>query len=270
MNKLNSSWVAGFIDGDGSFGLDKVKNTFYRPSLSIAQNDPQLLYKIKDFFECGSVTKKSDKAWHYRCRSAEHFKNFIIPKLGETPFQTIKQYQYNIICQEVIPLLTDDFSSKKCNRQALLEDCDQRIRKSRNDTYENLKTPINLDWFFGFFEAEGNFYLGFNENYPRIAYKVTQKDLKLLNKIQDFFGFGLIQSEGREGDIWKYNVEGIQKVTEHGLPLFMNYPLKGKKNYERVKFLRAVRILKEDGHKTEQGLIKLRKLSDEIRELRNR
>jgi|AntRauTorcE11897_2_1112592.scaffolds.fasta_scaffold37301_1 hypothetical protein len=35
MNTLNKDWLAGFIDGDGSFAIDKVGN-FYRPSLSIA------------------------------------------------------------------------------------------------------------------------------------------------------------------------------------------------------------------------------------------
>jgi len=80
---LTKSWIAGFIDGDGSFNLEKVdfsksknpSNTFFfRPILSISQNDPQLLHKIRDYFGCGKVTRKSEKAWHYRCRNAKDFK----------------------------------------------------------------------------------------------------------------------------------------------------------------------------------------------------
>ena len=60
MKTLNSNWITGFIDGDGTFALEKVRG-FYRPVLSLPQNDPQLLYKIKKFFGCGTVTKKNKK-----------------------------------------------------------------------------------------------------------------------------------------------------------------------------------------------------------------
>jgi hypothetical protein len=259
MTKLDSNWVAGFIDGDGSFALDKSLG-FYRPILSISQNDPQLLNKIKDFFGCGTVTRKDQKAWHYRCRSAQQFKNCIIPKLGKAPFQTIKQFQYELICEQALPLLqkNDPADLKE------LEDLDLQIKLSRKDlSYVNPNLIMNLNWFLGFFEAEGNFYVNIRKTDPvdlRISFKVTQKNKPLLEKIQTFFGFGAIQVERPE--IWKYNVEGIKNVTTNVYSILRNQPLKGKKNLERVKFLSVIRILLKDGHKTTQGLEKIKKIQN--------
>jgi len=270
INRINKHWIAGFIDGDGSFALDKVGN-FYRPSLSISQNDFQLLSKIKDFFGCGSVTQKSAKAWQYRCRSTKQFQNFIIPKLGDRPFQTKCQYHYQLTCEDAMPLLTN---SNHLEHQAILDQIDTKIRSSRHTPYSN-PNPINLDWFLGFFEAEGSFFLEARKpGDVRIAYKVSQKDLDLLKKIQGFFNYGLIHSEGREG-IWKYSVEGKKTIIKHGYKLFINHPFNGRKNLERVKFLKAIRILSEnDGIRnsieTEKAFQKLSQISFEIREFRKK
>lgn len=277
MKTLNSNWITGFIDGDGTFALEKVRG-FYRPVLSLPQNDPQLLYKIKKFFGCGTVTKKNKKSWHYRCRSAEQFQKYIIPKLGKGSFQTIKQYQYDLICNDAMPLLTNSlFKKKNPNRHALLETCLKKIQNSRKTVYVNPNTPINNDWFWGFFEAEGHFSIRYSKNFS-ISYKVTQDNRPLLEKIVDFFGFGAVHSEG-EGRSLKYNVEGIQKVCQYGLPILLKNPLNGKKNLERVKFIKALRIISsiqlQSGVYSVRGAsdkerAKLKKLAEDIVKIRKR
>jgi hypothetical protein len=273
MKKLNSNWIAGFIDGDGTFALEKVGG-FYRPVLSLAQNDPQLLYKIKNFFGCGTVTKKKGRSWHYRCRSAEQFQKYIIPKLGKGSFQTIKQYQYDLICNDAMPLLTN---LKHPNLHALLESCLKKIQNSRNIAYVNPNTPINNDWFWGFFESEGHFSIRYSANFS-ISYKVTQKNRALLEKIMDFFGFGVVQSQG-VGRSLKYNVEGIQKVCQYGLPILLKNPLNGQKNLQRVKFIKALRIISsiqvQSGVYSIKGAsdnerAKLKKLAEDIVKIRKR
>jgi hypothetical protein len=277
MNLLQKNWIAGFIDGDGSLALEREGN-FYRPSLSISQNDYQLLLKIKEYFGCGTVTQKDSKSWHYRCRSAEQFQEFIIPRLGKAPFQTIKQFQYELICEKALPILINN--SQK-NRQDILDldNIIKQIKESRNNSnYVNSNQPIDFMWFLGFFEAEGNFYLSIRNSYVssdsnqmniRIAFKVTQKNKLLLEKIKCFFNFGKVQSEGYVRNIWKYNVEGITNVTNHGFSIFRTNPLNGKKNLQRIKFLIAIRTISKGEHKTENGLLKLKKLETDMQKLRS-
>lgn len=266
---LNVSWISGFIDGDGSFAVDKV-GPFYRPSLAITQNDPALLFKVKKYFGCGSVIQVNQNSWVYRCRSAKQFRNFILPRLKGSCFQTIKQVQYEILC-EVTDFCTTEYSFQDLNHQKKLANYAAQIKASRSQSsYVNPNCPMNLDWFFGFFEAEGNFHLKIrNKKETRISYKVTQANYDLLVKIQDFFGFGLIHSEGLNRSTWKYNVEGHKIIIEKGLPLFEKHSLKGKKNVERVKFLKAARIVAKGEHQTQKGLNKLCRLEEQLKSLKH-
>lgn len=138
---------------------------------------------------------------------------------------------------------------------------------------------MDRHWFLGFFEAEGNFYFDLylnkstNQNEIRIAFKVTQKNRLLMEKIEEFWEFGSVQSEGRERDIWKYNVEGIQNVKDYGMKVFKTIPLKGIKNLERVKFLKIIRILIKNSNLFVpnypiRDIEKLKKLEQGIRKVR--
>jgi hypothetical protein len=280
--RLTKSWMAGFIDGEGSFALEKVdfskssrpnSKSFIRPILSISQNDPQLLYKIRDYFGCGKVTRKSKKAWHFRCRNHNDFRKFIIPRLKNAPFQTIKQYQLELIRDEAMPLLGGSSPTKEKELLKILG----KIQDSRKNLCYTTQNPIDFDWFLGFFEGEGNFTLKVKQvpkNSIRISFKVSQKNKNVLDKIQAFWKFGKVQSEGYTRKMWKYSVEGIKNVSEYGIKIFENHSLKGKKNLERAKFLKAIQILlKQEGFVTyysKATMEQLDKLEKGIHEVRLR
>jgi hypothetical protein len=85
--KLDAQWVVGFVDGEGCFfvGINphQEMTTGYQvlPEFTVVQHkrDIQLLYALKDFFNCGVVRKNHEDRMAYRVRSVEHLREIIIP-----------------------------------------------------------------------------------------------------------------------------------------------------------------------------------------------
>ncbi len=104
--QLNAQWIVGFVDGEGCFNLDVHKKSDMRwglqmqPEFTVVQNevDIQILYALKDFFECGSVgVNRRDKygtRYHYRVKSVRDLKNKILPFFDKHSFKTKKKIEY--------------------------------------------------------------------------------------------------------------------------------------------------------------------------------
>ncbi len=96
---LNPYYVTGLTDGEGSFSISfnprpKLKVGWEtRPSFSLAQNyrSRDILYKIQEYFNCGSIREsKRDNCWKYEVRNVEEIANNIIPHFKKYPLQTDK------------------------------------------------------------------------------------------------------------------------------------------------------------------------------------
>ena len=244
---LNIEWLLGFIDGDGYFGLEKMKNKrngkiyiFYRPILAISQNDITVLYKIKSFVGCGSVSSKgkSKKHYHYRIRSASLLKQYFFPLIKNYTFQTNKQLQLKIL-KIAVTFLTTTYSPLLNKHNLFLEKLDQKLRHLKTVNYLN-KHLISLNWFIGFFEAEGTLYFNMHYEKPRFFIKVTQKNKPLLLKIQNFFKYGSIQKE-RES-IYYFGISSQSDLNKIFVIFEQNF-FYSKKNLYRIKWLKAFRII---------------------------
>ena len=59
--RLNTNWIVGFTDGEGCFyvGINHSRDHLQiLPEFRIVQHkrDTKLLFRLKDFFDCGTVT----------------------------------------------------------------------------------------------------------------------------------------------------------------------------------------------------------------------
>lgn len=238
----------GFIDGDGFFGLEKMQrkrygqiDVFYRPILAISQNDMQVLYKIKTYIGCGTVSKKgkNKNQYHYRIRSAKQLKTFFVPLVQHRSFQTNKQLQYKLL-QKAVVFLTTDYNPKNQQHNQYLEQIDRDLRQAKTVFYNRFYS-ISSEWFIGFLEAEGTLF--FDVNSKRFLVKVTQKNKPLLIKIQTFLGYGKIHKE-RDTIYYFgcYTHVDLQKIF-----LFLKkYPFYSQKNISRIKWLKAYRSVFKD------------------------
>jgi LAGLIDADG endonuclease len=270
--KLTTEWLIGFIDGHGYLGLERINrkrnnkiDVFYRPVLAISQKNPVVLYKIKSFIGCGSVTLKGKdkKNYHYRLRSSKQFVNFIYPLLKNHFFQTNKQLQFDIL-KQAIAFLIDDYKPQNVNHQSYLETLDKTLRQKRFVDYYNIY-PITWDWLVGFFEAEATFYFSLNQASVQLLFKITQKNKPLLTKIQHYFGCGTIQKE-RES-IYCFQISSFDQIEKSLFPLLEKTLFHSQKNLSRIKWLRVYRLIlksKQSKIKLSKDLIMLSKIKQKL------
>jgi LAGLIDADG endonuclease len=247
-NKLTPEWLIGFIEGDGYLGLERINrkrnnkiDVYYRPVLAISQKNPMVLYKIKSFIGCGSVTVKGKdkKNYHYRIRSLKQFVTFLYPILKNPFFQTNKQLQFDVLVQ-AITFLIEDYKPQNVNHQMYLEALDKKLRQQRFVDYCN-NYPISWDWFVGFFEAEGTFYFELNMSRVRFLLKVTQKNKPLLMKIQQYFGYGTIQKE--RNSVYCFQIASFSAIEKKLFPLLEKTLFHSQKNVCRIKWLKVCRLI---------------------------
>nr|YP_009367480.1 putative LAGLIDADG homing endonuclease [Sarcinofilum mucosum]ARK14460.1 putative LAGLIDADG homing endonuclease [Sarcinofilum mucosum] len=71
-----------------------------------------------------------------------------------------------------------------------------------------------LQWFIGFFEAEGCFLYWKDRNVDRFGIEITQKDPLLMYKIRTGLGFGkVIKYKKNETDYWRYYVNDFPNLV---------------------------------------------------------
>jgi hypothetical protein len=247
-NKLTMEWLIGFIDGDGYLGLERINrkrhnkiDVYYRPILAISQKNPIVLYKIKSFIGCGSVTLKGKdkKNFHYRIRSSQQFITFLYPIFKKTFFQTNKQLQFEVLVQ-AITFILEEYKPQNLDHQIYLETLDKKLRQNRFLDYCN-NYPISWDWFVGFFEAEGTFYFNVYKPYINFLFKVTQKNKPLLIKIQKSFGYGTIQKE--RDAIYCFQIASFDIIEQKLFPLLEKTIFHSQKNITRLKWLKVCRLV---------------------------
>ena len=98
--KLTPDYVVGLVDGEGYFSVsvsrDLSKN--YKSlrvrlvfGLDLKENDGQILYRLRDFFNCGSLSQKVDNRptfsnqIRYQVRNYADIKTKIIPFFQKHP-----------------------------------------------------------------------------------------------------------------------------------------------------------------------------------------
>lgn len=99
--QIRSSWLAGFIEGDGCFFISILKNRSialgYQVQLTllITQHvrDTDLLKAICQFFGSGSIRlQKNTNVVHLRIRDFNTISTVLLPIFDETPLKTTKRH----------------------------------------------------------------------------------------------------------------------------------------------------------------------------------
>jgi len=90
---------------------------------------------------------------------------------------------------------------------------DEYIINQKPMHINNLK-PSFLEWFIGFAEGDGSFYVKNEKNGPRVLFEVSQKYPQSLYRIKKELGFGTVRKETRaNGKVyWKFIIESKKNI----------------------------------------------------------
>jgi hypothetical protein len=98
-NILHPAWVTGFIDGEGTFFIDILKNSTMSLGFQVQLQfvitqhirDAELVHKFVDFFGCGYVAKDGPTKLQYRIRGYNDFGKSLFPLLNAHPLVSQKR-----------------------------------------------------------------------------------------------------------------------------------------------------------------------------------
>jgi len=207
-NKTNikfNQWLAGLIDGDGSFLL--TKKGYASLEITMDVRDKSCLNKIKQKFG-GSIKLRSGvKAVRYRLHHKKGLLDLINAVNGEIR-NPVRLLQLNKICEKYnINLI----------QPSIL-------------TYNN-------GWLSGFFDSDGSIYL--NLNSPQVIISVAQKNNYTLNTLLEIYGGNIHFRE----NLFKWIVTKRSEIINL-LNYFKEYPSRSAK-INRLKAINKYYELKD-------------------------
>jgi len=140
-----------------------------------------------------------------------------------------------------------------------------------------VELPENIDpnWLAGFTTAEGCFFVDIKKSLSHksgvqisLLFQIVQhsRDTLLFNLIQKYLGYGKIYTEK---NIVKFIVTRFLDLDLKIIPLFEKYPIQGVKSLDYVDFCKVAALMKENCHKTKEGLEQIRDIKSGMNTKRN-
>ena len=224
---LNPWFVTGFIDGEGSFGIQIIKTSDDKWSvkplfqIGLHKKDEDLLKRVKNYFGVGNIYNDGSQSIKFHVKSIKELVT-IINHLDKYSLITKKQADY-LIFREVIMMmqnkehLTPEGLEKiVAHRASLNLGLSDKLRAAFPETipvtrpeveFRNIPDPF---WLAGFASGEGCFRVRVGKTTTKIGFRVqlefilTQhsKDKQLMISLIAYFDCGtyIERNEGLAGD----------------------------------------------------------------------
>jgi hypothetical protein len=175
--QITKSWTTGFVDGDGCFNTQKVvtkeNKVKIRHPFIVSQDkrSVEVLYALKERLKSGTVHKAGNNMMAFTVTKRESIEKIVIPFLIKNPLQTEKRKDFYKWVESVTNWT--HFSKQE---------------------EEGFSYSINDQWFAGFVDAEGCFYVSIVKKYPRpqLMIGAPEKERGLLLFLQKYLQTGQI------------------------------------------------------------------------------
>jgi len=107
-------YLAGFVDGEGSFNVSFTKKSDYRtgwqitPSFNVSQRDKTILFLLKKYLGCGRIKQRRDGLWIFVVENPRSLEERVIPFFKKYRFLSSKtKTNFSIFCR-IVRLIRED------------------------------------------------------------------------------------------------------------------------------------------------------------------
>jgi len=111
----NIAWyLAGFVDGEGSFNVSLSKKSDYRsgwqitPSFNVSQRDGTNLFLLKKHLGCGRIKRRQDGIWIFVVENPRVIKEKILPFFRKFRLLSSKGKTNFSIFSQIVEMLDED------------------------------------------------------------------------------------------------------------------------------------------------------------------
>jgi len=287
---LNPEYVTGFTDGEGCFMITIIKDKKYKLGwrvackfvISLHKKDLSLLKELKDYFKVGNISFMGENAIQYRVESLEGLA-VIINHFNKHPLITKKLADYTLFKLAFNIIKNKNHLTEKglLELVALKAELNKGLSQDLSIAFANiipvlrLEVPlsknINPFWLAGFVQAEGCFHISIFKSKTskckeavKLSFILTQnvRDKDLMNSLIEYLGCGYTTLENR-GTI-DFKVTKFSNIKDVIVPFFKKYPLQGVKSLDLGSFCKAVDIVGNKGHLSQEGLDQIRIIQNEM------
>ena len=281
-NKIHPWTLTGLIDAEGSLGVNLSKNSVRKSKYAITLfleiglnfRDKALLERIEATLKVGNIFyKEKDKTYRWKVSNINELSTVIIPHLTNYPLLTQKRADFELL-KKIIEIikhkqhlningLREIVNLKASMNQGL----SHKLKVSFPNTIAVTRPKIRIsetpdpNWISGFAEGEGCFFISVYKSpgsklglAVQLVFRLTQhsRDLELLKTIKEFFACGRVEKRNKEA--CDFTVNSIKDFELKIVPFFLKYRLQGSKCLNFQDFNKVVKIMKNKGHLTRDGL----------------
>jgi len=172
-------WLAGLIDGDGSFQVSKKGYTSLEITMELA--DLPCLRYIQDKLGGNIKMRSGSKSYRYRMHNKQGMINLINTVNGYIR-HTSRLQQLHQVCQQLeISVIYPTKLDKESN------------------------------WFAGFFDADGTITLSMKNNYPQLSIRVANKLLQDVQYYKDVLG-GNVYYDSSHNGCYQWSIQSREDI----------------------------------------------------------
>lgn len=253
-----AQWFSGFVDGEGNFQVffdRSYVRVLFRIVLHI--DDLQILYKIKDYLEVGTVRISKDHCV-YSIGKQEELLNNLFPILDKYTLLTTKYIDY-LDFKTVVKLLNVSSTSRvQGNDLIKVQKIISQMNSSRN-VYDYSLIPslqIKPYWLLGFIEGEGTF--GFKNLVPYFQIGQHARNLIVLDNIMAYIkslnkGFifsnfntklDLSKTLNKSTDVYVIALSNIDALHDYLVPFLLSMKFQSRKSVDFIYWCLAIHLHK--------------------------